>query len=75
MSLSLWGVLYLSNKMVDRVRELVAVQLHQIEEDERLGLRKPDGKNGGEDGETDKELLSTLGGTIYSDSSGEKDPR
>lgn len=73
--MSLWGVLYLSNKMVDRVRELVAVQLHQIEEDERMGLRKPDGKAVGEDAEIDRELLSSLGGTIYSDSSGEKDDR
>ena len=56
MSLSLWGVLYLSNKAVDRIREIVAAQLQQAGEEEELGLRKLYYETGvREEGEGDRE--------------------
>ena len=55
MSLSLWGVLYLSNKAVDRIREIVAAQLRQAGEEEELGLRKLYETGVREEGEGDRD--------------------
>ena len=54
MSLSLWGILYLSNKAVDRIREIVVAQM-QLEGEEELGLRKLYGEDVGEEGEGGRE--------------------
>ena len=69
MSLSLWGILYLSNKAVDRIREIVAAQM-QLDGEEELGLRKLYGEDVEEEGEDDSGVLSSLGETICQDDSG-----